>query len=159
MTDDLIAFLRARLDETERRARSAAGDYPEWTYDRETFTVSSGAYAVASRRGDNTPLCDVDGEHIAANDPARVLRQVEAHRKILDMHPHRRFATLPEEWPERWRAEMRQAFPGTAEPYVGCESCGWDYRYEVVDPGWWCDTVRALARIYSDHPDFREEWR
>jgi hypothetical protein len=29
---------------------------------------------------------DVDGEHIAAQDPARVLRQVRAHRAILDRY-------------------------------------------------------------------------
>ena len=73
--------------------------------------------------------------------PARVLREVAAKRAILAEHSP------------------------TSYPYddeVGDESCtgcglGGDEEYrETINT---CPTLRALASVYSDHPDYREEWR
>lgn len=60
--DELIAFVRAQLDEDERVARAAQ----EWTWRPE----------LAAEFG--------SPEHIARWDPARVLAEVEAKRRILD---------------------------------------------------------------------------
>lgn len=87
MTGDLITWLRAQLDEDRRVALNAGHDAPTWTYDRDAFSVASSAWPIASKRGDGSmPLCDVDGEHIARWDPARVLAEVEAKRLLLDLH-------------------------------------------------------------------------
>jgi hypothetical protein len=39
---------------------------------------------------------------------------------------------------------------------VACEMCG------SVDDSpveWPCETLLALASVYADHPDYRDEWR
>lgn len=41
---------------------------------------------------------------------------------------------------------------------VGCETCNWDTSY------WWleygpCDTLKALAAVHADHPDYNQEWK
>jgi hypothetical protein len=60
---DLVAFLRARLDEDEQAARD--GDDACWHID----------------------YCDDEGKRYHERfDPARVLREVEAKRRILDEH-------------------------------------------------------------------------
>lgn len=64
--DDLIARLRAALDETERIALAAV------RFD----------YGVASWADDGDPV----NIHIALHDPERELRMVAAHRNILDLH-------------------------------------------------------------------------
>lgn len=94
MNDDLVAFIRARLDEDERIAREAGGD--EWIqgektvdWDDETddeITAPSG-YIM---RGDDDAVVYDEGTpspkqatHIARFDPARVLRGVDAKRRIV----------------------------------------------------------------------------
>lgn len=48
----------------------------------------------------------------------------------------------------------------TSEGGTGCENCDWDERYgEVLGDEGPCPTVRILAAVYADHPDYREEWR
>ena len=67
--------------------------------------------------------------HIALHDPARVLREVKAKRKILAAH----------------------------EKSDGgyCELCYYGYG----GGSWPCPTVRALAAVYGDHPDYDKAWR
>lgn len=82
--DAALAWLHERLNEDEEIAGRAGAHQPDWTYDRETFTVSSGSYAIAaSKDRSGTPINDVDGAHIASNDPAAVLRRVESDRRLL----------------------------------------------------------------------------
>lgn len=87
-----------------------------------------------------------------------MLRDVAAKRRILARHPHRRFAHLPSHWPDWVKEETPVIFPGTDQPYVGCERCDYDREMEVEDPGEWCDTVKDLAAPYADHPDYQKEW-
>lgn len=61
MTPDLEAFLRARLDDDERKARAAKG---------RNLTVSLPAFMV---------------DHLTRWDPARVLREVRVKRRILEL--------------------------------------------------------------------------
>lgn len=128
---DLLERLKGALDETERIARRAAAFEPDWTYDRETFTVTSVTYSIAARKADGTPINDVDGEHIALNDPASVLRQVAAHRKLMAWHP----------------VETRTT--GGITEYT-CY-CHWDPYMEVSSwhPQVLCDLTAAIAGIYE----------
>jgi hypothetical protein len=64
--DDPVTFLRAELDEDERAARAAAD-------------TNEGANWSA-RSMWRSPF----DEHIARHDPARVLAEVDAKRRILD---------------------------------------------------------------------------
>ena len=40
-----------------------------------------------------------------------------------------------------------------------CSSCIEDYDYDSGLRDWPCATYRALAAVYADHPDYRDEWR
>jgi len=68
-------------------------------------------------------------QHAARYNPARVLREVAAKRAIL--------------------AEHQEAASGGY-----CELCYYGYG----GGSWPCPTVRALASVYSDHPDYDPEW-
>ena len=100
MSDDLVTWLRARLDEDERIATAAADNdgNVEW---RVTHSVLDGQRTI--RTAANRPVArtwERDGEaddgwtfrskdvaiHIARQDPARLLAEVAAKRAILDAY-------------------------------------------------------------------------
>ncbi|MER7077935.1 hypothetical protein SAMN02982929_07189 [Saccharopolyspora kobensis] len=129
MTNELITFIRARLDEDEQIARAASPG--PWHTDAEAQEVT----AV-----DGISVCDVfalsnnqlraTAHHIARHDPARVLAEVDAKRRILAL----------DETASSWTK-------GTAGATAG-------YAHAILS-----DTLRLLALPYADHPDYREEWR
>jgi hypothetical protein len=139
MTDDLVTFLRARLDDDEQGARGAdvkQGD-PDWFVSR--VAAAPGRSTVRSQRDkrpiariehvgdDEAPDNILDGyaaaEHIARHDPARVLREVEAKRRIIDACDRR--------------------VPGGGVRWLDVASAR-----DV-------EIMRALALPYADHPSFR----
>ncbi len=123
--DDLVAFLAARLDEDEQAAQSAVDELANW----------GGPWLAIADDIAKRAHFDADeiGEHIARWDPARVLAEVEAKRRIIDEH----------------------------EPLQNgcCDTCCEDGPYGDSNQAWPCRTVRLLALPYADHPDYREEWR
>ena len=85
MTDDLIEFLRARLDEDEQVARAVDDRSEPWT---GQWKVDAGALRtyndwVLAFPHDRQPLRLGLVEHWARHDPARVLAEVAAKRRIL----------------------------------------------------------------------------
>ena len=88
----------------------------------------------------------VDGDTKAADayiehfGPARMLREVAAKREILEWH-----------YP---------GFPPEGAP-EGLQICGGEEgdgdTWQMATP-WPCPQIRALAAIWSDHPDCRPEW-
>ncbi|WP_406461155.1 DUF6221 family protein [Streptomyces sp. NBC_01622] len=77
--NDLVAFLKARLDEDADLARRCdrAGFSPAWT--------AHGA-AVDFGRGDLSSFHTAIARHVALYDPARVLREVEAKQRVLNRY-------------------------------------------------------------------------
>lgn len=142
---DIAEFLTARLDAEWQLAVAAQGRYaggepwgPTWAYDREHFrVVIDGQTAVAAK-----DTRDVDGEHIAYWDPARVLADIAAKRRIVERHGA--FA------------------PRGGSKLMGfwkiCTECGSGEEYQYPTD-WPCDTLRLLAALYADHPDFDPAWR
>jgi hypothetical protein len=138
--DDLVAFLRARLDEDEQTARAAVpGPWSETGRDsvgegmvHSDTTGWSVVGSVKTGYGPNAPYANVslNAAHIARHDPARVLRDVEARRVIVNQ-------------------------------YAEVEANDTDDAYEYADG--WANAlglaVRQLAAVYADHPSYREEWR
>lgn len=127
MSDDLIAFLRARLDDDEQIAQATMWDgsdnIPGW-YLSASATVETGGDTFYA--GDRTVA-----NHIERHDPARVLREVEAKRRILD------------EYTDALRI------------LDGFRETGWEEgRREALEMA-----CRVLALPYADHHDFRGEWR
>ena len=136
---DLVAFLRARLDEDERVARAAADENRE-----PSWRLISGEYVTGiGLTGMHTEgfVDEAPGEHIVRHDPARVLAEVDAKRQIIDEH----------------RITPKDQGAGGAETF-GCECCHFDYNEGYQGLGW-CPTLRLLALPYADHPDYRDEWR
>jgi uncharacterized protein DUF6221 len=78
--------------------------------------------------------------HTARHSPDRVLREVTAKRVIVDEHEH--------------RFEMAEH----PEYGFGCDLCHRHDEYGMPPGVNWCGTIRALAAVYSDHADYRDEW-
>ncbi|MEW2250410.1 DUF6221 family protein [Streptomyces sp. NPDC006975] len=118
--EDLILFLRARLDEDERYAHSAKGligvENPWWTWDALKNRFPS--------------LSRGDAQHIERHGPMRVLREIDAKRRLLAIHR-----------------------PYVPEPDMACLGCAGGIMFTS------CPVVRLLALPYADHPNYREEWR
>jgi hypothetical protein len=134
----LIEFLTARLDEDEASARDI--------HDR-----ISDAYM------DDACICDY---------PDRVLREVEAKRWLVRTHrvergPIERLDSWTEEQYQSYRRDHRYR-DGQTEAYA-CADCN---LIDDRDYGTWlsygadegCPTLRHLAAVYADHPEWREEW-
>jgi hypothetical protein len=119
----LVEFLTARLDEDEAVARAATAR--EW---RLTYGLDPEEF------GDALLLSGPDKAHAERHDPARVLREVEAKRRIIERLAD---AVAPAYEPRTMQ---------TASPE------GWDL-IEAAD-----GTLKVLASIYADHPDYRDEW-
>lgn len=156
MTDDLITWLRAQIDEDEAIANRWLFDYGDkrhWKVvgGRRLFYDNGCAEDVTAIDVDNVSAVfnekiyvknDLDGEseHIARHDPARVLREVEAKRRMIAMHERDSFGA--QEW-------CRKCAIGDS-----CDDC-LDYSTQV----WPCATLKLLALPFSDRPGYREEWR
>lgn len=184
--DDLVEFLRARLDEDEGDAREA-GEVGGGVHGYQWHVSGSradegGTYwslAAIAKTGDDEQVIEVVGSgmsgggahteqvahHAARYDPARVLREVEAKRRILAAHE-----------PEWTTVEWPDDQTGKGEGAV-CRSCGnkdidgWiNWRPAVGEAGIFppgvkppyivapCDTLRLLALPYAAHPGYRPEW-
>ena len=156
---DLVQWLTAQLDEDERIARAAiraVGDVPggvpgaaDWRFGN-AFTDEGGTYWQITTM---PPDADVFGvieligsgmsgggahepeiaRHAVEHDPARVLREVEMKRQVVEQHRpvgyggvclslcHTRAPGQPQTWP--------------------------------------CLTLRLLASVYEDRPGYQESWR
>ena len=138
---DLAAFLLARIAEDEAVAREALTEHRwevslEETNDRENIF-----YAVTAGPTDDDVFADMGShrmdstraQHIARHDPARVLAECAAKRRIVREHASTKVDG------ERF-----------------CAICAAGEVHEMLYP---CPTLRALAQPYADHPDFAEEWR
>jgi len=129
MTDDLAAFVRARVDADEAEALAASPGPWHVTAEQDEVLAVDGervadGFALSGRQLRATT------RHIARHDPARVLRDVAAKRRLLAVHR-----------------------PYVVEPDQACLGCAGDNVWER------CPVLRALAAVYDDHPDYREEWR
>src|SRR5688572_14309087 len=93
---DLAAWLTAQLDHDEQIARRAAashGGTDTWYFvttvdhvhgEGATYALDLGDRTVLpSYDDDDSPWLPAELEHIALHDPARVHRDVAAHRRIL----------------------------------------------------------------------------
>lgn len=74
------------------------------------------------------PIGGIPRLGIVGYSTARVLAECEAKRRIVEAHPSR---------------------------FGGCETC-----HELDGPDAYapCATLRALAAVYAQHPDYRSEW-
>lgn len=155
--DDLVAFVRRCVDEDERVAREAPG--PAWVRAIERDGEPGkwrGVKAQLVTLPPDKPHPLVVGtevarsdhywvaEHIALWDPARVLAEVEAKRRILDLH-----APLAD-YKGRVQCEYCAGLCHSRSG-LGCD--------DPADAMYPCETVVLLAQPYAGHDGWREEWR
>lgn len=130
--DDLVQFLRARLDEDEK---TAVGADDSLGRTRRHWSVGpNGEEVLAS--GFYQMVADVPAgvaRHVARHDPARVLAEVDAKRRVLDEY------------------EASAAASGEADEDGYEYADGWAFALQRV--------VQILALPYADHPNYREAWR
>lgn len=132
VVEDLAQWLRAQLDTDVERATTAAEEYGADWYYNDDF-----GYVLARRERDMVATGSQDfldrpqGEHIAEWDPARVLREIDAKRKVL--------------------AEYEQADRYSRTTWG--QSNADQSRARTLGK-----VVRLLASVYSDRPGYREEW-
>jgi Family of unknown function (DUF6221) len=174
----ITGFLAARLDEKERIALAACGrngqpvtgpEHWRWEcaeedtpldtsqaiaandeilhhgdhyriilWSTEQYPALSGVGPLPHKIVDSQEVTPQVARFLAYRDPARALREVAAGRKILAEHA-----------PQRGWASGK------------CQRCVTDregYPEEWPDDDYPCQTVRALAEIDSDHPDYDPAW-
>jgi hypothetical protein len=166
---DLAAFISARLDEDEAVAKAAGAgswhvphlmncgnDCPSPCPDAgkchlgSVLTVATGEKRCLCTRVEGDDICIYDegghdedqAEHIARHDPPRALREVEAKRAIIAAH-------------RPWHDEVE---PPDVRICSVCVSDKDGYPEQWVMDLWPCLPLRALAAVYSDHPDYDEAW-
>lgn len=117
-----MTFLHARLDEEADLARRCDGDgCGEW-----------------SAQGHTVDFCQVElsgfhptiALHVALHDPARVLREVEAKRRVLARHA------------------LSPATGDPELPWANRDDCQYD------GETWPCEDLLDLVSPYGDHPDY-----
>ena len=127
----IAAFLLARYDEAEQRARATA--YSQASSVEDSWSVrqkdrrdemswavySQGKYVKAS------DLYEADARHIAAHDPVSVLADIAAKRDVVSL--------------------CLQILDDTA---IGLKT----EAFAVA-------TLKLLARPFAQHPDYQEDWR
>ncbi len=118
MSDDLVQFLRARLDEDERQAR-AAMIYQDASWRVET----SGIITTSSETDVYTDDREL-AEHIARHDPARVLAEVEARREVV------RLAERAHDYHETFMNGFAAAMEGALRLFAQAHANHPDYREE-----------------------------
>ena len=117
LLDDLTAFLRVRYDDDEKLTKAAA--------EAQTATGRGAEW------NPGIPM-DMISEHIAHHDPARVLREVAAKRRILYDHA-----------------------PQAKGYRTACSRCHYG---NSLGANWPCLTMASLAAVWPDHPDYKQEW-
>lgn len=132
--DELITWLRAQLDDDERVARAVRSG-PWRTViipDRsgpDTVLELGGTddRVVSTGFFDDDPVRPAEAEHIARWDPARVLAEIAAWRRILDLcvalGPDPGFAGEWELYPGDMAEMATRTILELAQPYAGRD--GW----------------------------------
>ena len=148
MTNDLLAFLNARLDEDEAAAEAAARKRkPPWR--AEVYagglagSINNSPEGASPARHDRGHVAEaISGTvapHIARHDPARVLREVAAKRAVI--------ATV---FAYEAKIDGEWACCHSADE-IAAGSCP-ETRLDDIT------ALRELAAIWVGHPDYRDEW-
>lgn len=109
----------------------------------ETQTASLTDFLLARIAEDNV-VARTEAAQVAAS--ARRGGRTAATRRVVQCEAQRRIVELH----------------GPDDMLDHCATCldgDFDTLGYPAREGWPCPTLRALASVYTDHPEFREEWR
>ena len=147
--DELAAFYAARLDEEESAAKANAPADGEWV--RVICDPVIGAFGGQTRDRNFAR-----GRYIAAmSEPARVLREVEAGRKLL-----REYERLLE------RKSSHESHVRAEPHYTPFTRPGYPSAYDLQREGHFLEQAVPLVReliedraaAWDDHPDYKAKW-
>jgi hypothetical protein len=160
MTDTgLTAFLAARLDDDEHYARTMI-DVGEHAADIATGNDLANAFGVAMMvmsdpRTRQAVEFWTENPVAPPNDLKRLLAEVEAKRALASLHA---VNAEPERWGDSHTNPAMRGQP-TGRTSYWCFECDHDRDYgHIGGPQEGCPTLRHLAAVYSDHPDYLPEW-
>lgn len=140
---EIVEFLRAQIAEDERVAKEASVRSRKW---RLVTPLDD------QEAGDAWWLNPPELAHADRHDPARVLAEVDAKRRILDDILAETHLVIEEDcWFTCGAATEERDGGHTCSEGKGdrCD-CGRDARVER--------RLRLLALLYAEHPDYRPEW-
>ena len=162
----ITGFLLARIagDEAAARAVEPLMIVSIMGGENRPETFGHSRHSFASEDGYPRTLGDRQAEaHFARHNPTHVLAECEAKRRIVELHEPS--VERQREWHYLDEDDLFERWIDDEE----CVICGWS---NTVDHGWQrsgpqpdatratgCATLRILAVIYADHPDFDEAWR
>lgn len=137
----LTEFLLARIAEDEAWASM------DIRRDHERAAVEAWSMGASSLIVTNGP-----------GSPRRVLAECEAKRWVVELH--RDWPVLVTTPP---KLETSDGFDPTTMTMRMAQQIEWqtqeEYRAKFGDEPPTAPMVRAMALVYADHPDFRDEWR
>lgn len=158
MSDPLITWLRAVLDDDEQIARAALDPKHsgEWVWRKDSRTTV--------RTEDGTPIepaaSGVErGPHIARWHPARVLAEIAAKRAILD-HESGKFEVQADVdfSTDGDMVEVTRVGRGTVPP-GRMDVSQEEFRRRFCEPAPPSQIVRILAQPYAGRPGYQDQWR
>lgn len=128
----ITEFLEARLAEDEAAARDATlGPWEVVPMGDQPRVQQVGHDAwLALTSSDPGAPKDANARHMARHSSTRVLAECAAKRAILEAHPTQIYSGIK------------------GQEVMECQNCE---RFP-------CDTLKALASVYADHPDYSQEW-
>lgn len=150
MTVDLVAFLRARLDEDEQIAEAVLG--APWVRRQDVAGVHTDDATANRPKGSAVADCRrVPGgyergvalaEYIVRNQPARVIAEVEAKWRLIKRGGP--FCTSGCDDPDSPPMDPDTDWTTPLEHHFDCGA------YAAAE---------LLALPYASHPDYRDEWQ
>ena len=147
--DDLARWLGAQLDEDERIAQGAdPGPWKNNSLGRhDQSVIKLGPPTSASLIQFDGSRAAANGAHVARHDPARVLREIDAKRQLLDDFTVT--ARIRDEAAMRIKAAGDHPDPKDLETWDRAQ------REAAILEG----PVKLAASPLADRPGYREEWR
>ena len=141
----LVEFITARLDEMEAVARAATPRV--WEDGGGTVFVGHPMNEIVEY-----VYAQADLDHIVLNQPAAVLRDVEATRQLLTDLDTEKHVVVDDCW---------YTCPAATEEHDGDTTCNENTRGTGCDCGRDArvdSQRRVIASRWSTHPDYQQEW-
>ena len=143
MSNDLVAFVHARIEDDENAARAALiMDNGNWYVERDGPSHGTSVRTWGTVHSSSTQL-DI-AVHIARHDPARVLDEVEVKRRIINRH--------------REALTTAARFQADYENSQAIELLKLAHEWDNI-AGLLKGPVLDIASVFSGHPDYRPECR
>ena len=162
---NIVEFLTARLDEDERRYKRLVYGDTHWKMLRTSAHLGSWAYSRQNGLGigvaTNDALMDAGLERMRKTfdgwqrDHAKQwLAEVKAKRALIALHGLETLELPPAPY------ELPEGFTGEFVGHCGmCSEVDYPEGLNTYYEPWPCPSLRILASIYDQHPDYDEAWR